>query len=227
MRRRPIGQILVEKNEISEAELAAALAEQERTGLRLGQILIETGRISWLALARAIAEQVLDIEAPTVPAAEPPAEAVPTPPPAAAQPAASPAPPAPAPAPAPVPPAAPPVLATFVPARAPEPAPAPPVAAPEPPPPALTPAPPPAAPAPAPPPAVPAHAPPPAAAEPVLIHDPENRLHSVEALLKERQRAFIELVTTTETLRMKVARLEEIIEERDRELTRLRVLRAS
>src|SRR5580765_1736445 len=209
MRRRPIGQILVEKNEISEAELAAALAEQERTGLRLGQILIETGRISWLALARAIAEQVLDIEAPAGPAAEPPAEAVPSPPPAAEQPAAAPAPPAPAPAPAPAPPAAAPVLATFVPVRAPEPAPAPPVAAPEPPPPAAAPA------------------PPPAAAEPILIHDPELKLHSVEALLKERQRAFIELVTTTETLRMKVARLEEIIEERDRELTRLRVLRAS
>jgi hypothetical protein len=205
MRRRPIGQILVEKNEISEAELAAALAEQERTGLRLGQILIETGRISWLALARAIAEQVLDIEAPTAPAAEPPA--VPSPPPAAEQPAVAPTPPAPAPA--PVPPAAAPVLATFVPVRAPEPAPAPPVAAPELPPPA------------------PSSAPPPAAAEPVLIHDPEIKLHSVEALLKERQRAFIELVTTTETLRMKVARLEEIIEERDRELTRLRVLRAS
>jgi hypothetical protein len=207
MRRRPIGQILVEKNEISEAELAAALAEQERTGLRLGQILIETGRISWLALARAIAEQVLDIEAPAAPAAEPPAEAVPSAPPAAEQPAAPPAPPPPA----PEPPAAAPVLATFVPARPPEPAPAPPVAVPEP-----------LAPAPA-----PAPIQPPAAAEPVLIHDPENRLHSVEALLKERQRAFIELVTTTETLRMKVARLEEIIEERDRELTRLRVLRAS
>ena len=207
MRRRPIGQILVEKNEISEAELAAALAEQERTGLRLGQILIETGRISWLALARAIAEQVLDIEAPAGPAAEPPAEAVPSPPPAAEQPVAPPAPPAPA----PVPPAAAPVLATFVPARASEPVPAPPVAAPEPMPPAP----------------VPTPVPPPAAAEPVLIHDPEMKLHSVEALLKERQRAFIELVTTTETLRMKVARLEEIIEERDRELTRLRVLRAS
>jgi len=207
MRRRPIGQILVEKNEISEAELAAALAEQERTGLRLGQILIDTGRISWLALARAIAEQVLDIEAPAAPAAEPPAEAVPSAPPAAEQPAAPPAPPPPA----PEPPAAAPVLATFVPARPPEPAPAPPVAVPEP-----------LAPAPA-----PAPIQPPAAAEPVLIHDPENRLHSVEALLKERQRAFIELVTTTETLRMKVARLEEIIEERDRELTRLRVLRAS
>jgi len=211
MRRRPIGQILVEKNEISEAELAAALAEQERTGLRLGQILIETGRISWLALARAIAEQVLDIEAPEGPAAEPPAEAVPAPPPAAEQPVAPPAQAAPPPAPAP--PAAAPVLATFTPVRAPDPAPAPaaPLAAPEPP-----------APAPAP---VPAPAPP--AAEPFLIHDPEIKLHSVEALLKERQRAFIELVTTTETLRMKVARLEEIIEERDRELTRLRVLRAS
>ena len=44
---------------------------------------------------------------------------------------------------------------------------------------------------------------------------------------RERQRAFIELVTTTETLRMKIARLEEILEERDRELTRLRVARAS
>ena len=108
--------------------------------------------------------------------------------------------------------------------RAWESAPAPPVAVPEPPapaaPPVAVPEPPPAAP-------VPAPVLPPAAAEPVLIHDPENRLHSVEALLKERQRAFMELVTTTETLRMKVARLEEIIEERDRELTRLRVLRAS
>jgi hypothetical protein len=217
MRRRPIGQILVEKNEISEAELAAALAEQERTGLRLGQILIETGRISWLALARAIAEQVLDIEAPAGPAAEPSAEPVPSPPPAAEQPAAPPAQPPTAPQP---PAAATPVLATFVPVRAPEPAPAPPVAAPEP-----APAPPVAAPEPPPPAPVPA--PPPLAAESVLIHDPEIKLHSVEALLKERQRAFIELVTTTETLRMKVARLEEIIEERDRELTRLRVLRAS
>jgi hypothetical protein len=220
MRRRPIGQILVEKNEISEAELAAALAEQERTGLRLGQILIETGRISWLALARAIAEQVLDIEAPVAPAAEPPAEAVPSPPPATEQPAA----PLPPPPPAPVPPAAAPVLATFVPARPPESAPAPPVAVPEPPAPAAPPVAAPELPPPAP---VSAPVPPPAAAEPVLIHDPENRLHSVEALLKERQRAFIELVTITETLRMKVARLEEIIDERDRELTRLRVLRAS
>jgi len=59
------------------------------------------------------------------------------------------------------------------------------------------------------------------------IMSSDERLLSIEALLKERQRAFIELVTTAETLRMKVARLEEILDERDRELTRLRVLRAS
>ena len=185
MRKRPIGQILVEKNEISEAELAAALAEQERTGLRLGQILIETGRISWLALARAIAEQVLDIEeVPPQPTASPA-----TPPP--------PAPPPPGPAPAAV------VAwsAAPAPAAAPPPVPAP-VAA-------------------------PVAVAPPAPVAPNLIQDPEIKLHSVEVLLKERQRAFIELVTTTETLRMKVAHLEEIIDERDRELTKLRVMRAS
>jgi hypothetical protein len=206
MRKRPIGQILVEKNEISEAELAAALAEQERTGLRLGQILIETGRISWLALARAIAEQVLDIEEvqpePTVPPAAP----------AAAAPAASaPRPPVPAP-----PPAAEVAWSTAqLPVASPPPLPAPaPVVA--------------AAPAPAP---APVETPAPIAAPtpvaPELIHDPEIKLHSVEALLRERQRAFIELVTTTETLRMKVAHLEEIIDERDRELTKLRIMRAS
>jgi hypothetical protein len=194
MRKRPIGQILVEKNEISEAELAAALAEQERTGLRLGQILIETGRISWLALARAIAEQVLDIQD---------VEPAPTAPPVAAPPAA----------------AQPPVPTTVA-------APAPAVFAP--PPTFVVPAPVPVAPAPMP--VTPAPAPVAAAPAPVapqLIHDPEIKLHSVEALLKERQRAFIELVTTTETLRMKVAHLEEIIDERDRELTKLRVSRAS
>jgi len=185
MRKRPIGQILVEKNEISEAELAAALAEQERTGLRLGQILIETGRISWLALARAIAEQVLDIQdVEPAPAAQPPAV------PPAAAPAAA----------VPPPVALPPIPTPFVP-------------------------PPPTFPVPVPV-AVPV-APPPARVAPELIHDPEIKLHSVEALLKERQRAFIELVTTTETLRMKVAHLEEIIDERDRELTKLRVARAA
>jgi hypothetical protein len=198
MRKRPIGQILVEKNEISEAELAAALAEQERTGLRLGQILIETGRISWLALARAIAEQVLDIQEVEPAPTAPPAAA----PPPVATPMVAPAPAIFAPPPTvdlPVPiPVAPPAPPTFAPA--------------------------PVAPAPV---AVAPVAPAPAPVAPQLIHDPEIKLHSVEALLKERQRAFIELVTTTETLRMKVAHLEEIIEERDRELTKLRVSRAS
>jgi hypothetical protein len=196
MRRRPIGQILVEKGEISPAELQAALDEQERTGLKLGQILIETGRISWLALARAIAEQVLDIEGADAPDANGSQPQTPPPAPVREQ----------APAPG-LPP-----LPTFTPVARPAQAtqPAQPLQA------APTPV-----PVPAP---VPVLAPQPAA--PDLLHDPEIKLHSVEALLKERQRAFIELVTTTETLRMKVARLEEIIDERDRELTKLRVLRA-
>jgi hypothetical protein len=196
MRKRPIGQILVEKNEISEAELAAALAEQERTGLRLGQILIETGRISWLALARAIAEQVLDIED---------AQPEPTAPPAAPA-AAAPPPPAPTPGPVAAPPPAPAEVVAWsaVPTLADPPPPPTPVVEAAPPPPPV-----------------------PVPVAPELIRDPEIKLHSVEALLKERQRAFIELVTTTETLRMKVAHLEEIIDERDRELTKLRVMRAS
>jgi hypothetical protein len=198
MRKRPIGQILVEKNEISEAELAAALAEQERTGLRLGQILIETGRISWLALARAIAEQVLDIQE---------VEPAPTAPPAAAP-----------------PPVATPVVAPAPAVFAPAPTVALPVPVPVAPPAPITFAPAPVASAPV---ATAPVAPVPTPVAPQLIHDPEIKLHSVEALLKERQRAFIELVTTTETLRMKVAHLEEIIEERDRELTKLRVSRAS
>jgi hypothetical protein len=206
MRRRPIGQILIEKHEISEADLKAALVEQERSGRRLGEILIEQGRTSWLALARAIAEQVLDIQSqppepePVVPApAEDPVALVRS---MAEQVANTPSPPERRPI-APAPPqdsalarAMAEQVANFAPA-------------------VVTPAP---APAPAP-------APQPAAPDP--LEDPELRLHSVEALLRERQRAFIELVTTTETLRMKVTRLEEILEERDRELARLRVLRAS
>ncbi|HEX9380370.1 MAG TPA: hypothetical protein VF891_02645 [Gaiellaceae bacterium] len=207
MRRRPIGQILVEKEAITEEQLAAALEEQERSGRRLGEILIEQGRTSWLALARALAEQVLDIQ--TQPAEDPReaksshdavelvremAERVANLPPVPD--------PLPPPQPKPVAPTAPedperelaravaeqvanlesPVAAQTRLLR-------------------LTPAP--------------------------RLDDPEEKLHSIEALLKERQRAFIELFTTAETLRMKVARLEEILDERDRELTRLRVLRAS
>jgi hypothetical protein len=208
MRRRPIGQILVEKGEISEVDLEAALAEQERSGRRLGEILIEQGRTSWLALARAIAEQVLDIQS---------ASAEPEPDPEPAQDAVSMVrdlaervanlPPVPDPLP---PPDAERELARAVAEQ---------VANLDTPHPQqdthllhLTPT----------PPAVPEL---PAPQQAIMSSD--EKLLSIEALLKERQRAFIELVTTAETLRMKVARLEEILDERDRELTRLRVLRAS
>jgi len=211
MRRRPIGQILVEKGEISEDDLQAALDEQERSGRRLGEILIEQGRTSWLALARAIAEQVLDIQNAN---AQPAQESEPEP--------------EPEPAPDPV---------KMVRELAERVASLPPVPDPLPPPSPerelaravaeqvanLD------TPVPAPPPQeetkllhlTPRVAPPP---EPVMSSD--EKLLSIEALLKERQRAFIEMVTTAETLRMKVARLEEILDERDRELAKLRIARA-
>jgi hypothetical protein len=210
MRRRPIGQILVEKGEISEVDLEAALAEQERSGRRLGEILIEQGRTSWLALARAIAEQVLDIQnSPAVPEPAPEPEAEPSPDPVKmvrelAERVAS-LPPVPDPLPPPPEPErelaralAEQVANLDTPTAPQEPetrllhlTPAPKVVAPP---------------------------------EPIMSAD--EKMLSIEALLKERQRAFIEMVTTTETLRMKVARLEEILEERDRELARLRIARA-
>jgi hypothetical protein len=209
MRRRPIGQILVEKGEISEVDLEAALAEQERSGRRLGEILIEQGRTSWLALARAIAEQVLDIqqanreEEPTpTPAPEPVSDPVKMVRELAERVASLPPVPDPLPPPMPDPEHE---LARAVAeqvANLDTPAPQPPEA------PLLhlTPAPKPALPAP--------------------LMSSDEKLLSIEALLKERQRAFIEMVTTAETLRMKVARLEEILDERDRELAKLRIARA-
>ncbi|MFL5943820.1 MAG: hypothetical protein ACJ74C_00060 [Gaiellaceae bacterium] len=206
----------MEKGEISEADLQAALDEQERSGRRLGEILIEQGRTSWLALARAIAEQVLDIQN-TQPSAEPEPLAGPDPVKmvrelaervASLPPVPDPLPPpdlAPAPAPAPVPdPER--ELARAVAeqmANLDTPAPAPPAQETK----LLH--------------LTPRVAPPP---EPIMSSD--EKLLSIEALLKERQRAFIEMVTTTETLRMKVARLEEILDERDRELAKLRIARA-
>jgi len=50
----------------------------------------------------------------------------------------------------------------------------------------------------------------------------ENRLQTVETMLKERQRAFLELVSTTETLRRSVAKLQEQIALKDEEISRLR-----
>jgi hypothetical protein len=224
MRRRPIGQILVEKGEISEVDLQAALEEQQRSGRRLGEILIEQGRTSWLALARAIAEQLLDYQN-----EEPPPE------------------PQPAPESKPDPVAMVRELAERVANLPPVPDPLPPpeiASAPEP---VLAPVEAPAddperelaravaeqvanldSPKPA------AEAETEAEDRHVLrltptphASDPDQRLLQIEKLLKERQRAFMELVTTAETLRTKIARLEEMVEERDRELSRLRVVRAS
>jgi hypothetical protein len=205
MRRRPIGQILVEKGEISEVDLEAALAEQERSGRRLGEILIEQGRTSWLALARAIAEQVLDIQqasrerepAPQPEAAPDPVKMVRE----LAERVAS-LPPVPDPLPPPMPDPEH-ELARAVAEQVAN------LDTPAPQPPEtrllhLTPAPKPPAP----------------------LMSSDEKLLSIEALLKERQRAFIEMVTTAETLRMKVARLEEILDERDRELAKLRIARA-
>jgi hypothetical protein len=201
MRRRPIGQILVEKGEISEVDLEAALQEQERSGRRLGEILIEQGRTSWLALARAIAEQVLDIQnanAEPEPEPEPAPDAVKMVRELAERVANLP------PVPEPLPPPDPErELARAVAEQVAN---------------LDTPAPPQET-------RLLHLTPTPAPTPPVVSND--EKLLSIEALLKERQRAFIELVTTAETLRMKVARLEEILDERDRELTRLRVLRAS
>ena len=62
----------------------------------------------------------------------------------------------------------------------------------------------------------------PSVAEAVGTQDPEAKLRAVESLLRERQRAFIELVTTTETLRRRVSDLEGTINERDVEIANLR-----
>jgi hypothetical protein len=200
MRRRPIGQILVEKQAITEEDLAAALAEQEQSGRRLGEILIEQGRTSWLALARAMAEQVLDIQ--TAPS-EPEPEEKPSPDPV-----------------------------ELVREMAEKVANLPPV------------------PDPLPPPQVddPERELARAMAEQVAkldtpavtqthllrltpagsnLQDPETKLQTIEVLLKERQRAFIELLTTAENLRSRVARLEDELADQTRELARLRVIRSA
>jgi hypothetical protein len=62
----------------------------------------------------------------------------------------------------------------------------------------------------------------PSVAEAVGTQDPEAKLRAVESLLRERQRAFIELVTTTETLRRRVSDLEGTINERNVEISQLR-----
>jgi hypothetical protein len=211
MRRRPIGQILVEKQAITEEDLAAALAEQERSGRRLGEILIQQGRTSWLALARAMAEQVLDIQNPPA-GPEPEEKASPDPVEQvrelAEKLASLPA----VPDPLPPPEMAPARVVAAVPAEDPERE----LAR--------------------------------AVAEQVagldapvveqthllrltptknLQGDPQTKLETIEAMLRERQRAFIELLTTAENLRSRVGRLEDELAERTRELARLRVTRSA
>ena len=62
----------------------------------------------------------------------------------------------------------------------------------------------------------------PSVAEAVGAEDPESKLRAVESLLRERQRAFIELVTTTETLRRRVSDLEDTLNECNVELAQLK-----
>ena len=52
--------------------------------------------------------------------------------------------------------------------------------------------------------------------------DGQRRLVDVEALLKERQKAFLELVTVTETLRSTIEKLRNDLVRRDEEIARLR-----
>jgi hypothetical protein len=59
---------------------------------------------------------------------------------------------------------------------------------------------------------------------PAASSEPQSlaKLETVEALLKERQRAFLELVSTAETLRRKVAKLETELLQRNAEIVRLK-----
>lgn len=54
---RPLGELLVSKNLVTEEEVEAALAEQSESGRLLGAILVERGYVSGPALAVALAEQ--------------------------------------------------------------------------------------------------------------------------------------------------------------------------
>jgi hypothetical protein len=71
-----------------------------------------------------------------------------------------------------------------------------------------------------------AAAPPPVSAIPevtrVDVHT-GDRLETLETMLRERQRAFLELVSSTETLRRTVAKLQDQLAEKDAEIARLRV----
>jgi hypothetical protein len=57
---RRLGEVLIAEGSITEEQLAAAIAEQERTGERLGEILLARRSVSRLNLANAFAEQHAD-----------------------------------------------------------------------------------------------------------------------------------------------------------------------
>ena len=57
------------------------------------------------------------------------------------------------------------------------------------------------------------------------MNDAASRLETVEAMLKERQRAFLELVSVTERLRATVAKLQDEVDERNAEIMKLRTNR--
>jgi hypothetical protein len=204
---RPIGAVLVESGAITQAQLDDALADQRVSGKRLGEILIDSGAITWLALAHAIAEQAQDVDQRDEPADEVEqaehaeyAEQI-----EHSEP-----------------------VATVDTVESVEHDPVEqwePVAAavetpvePEPAAPALEPV---------------LHSEPPVSAAPtaevtpIENTPPDSRLQTVEAMLKERQRAFLELVSTTETLRRTVARLKDELAARDTEIAKLRAAAAA
>ncbi len=128
---RPIGEILVNRGEISRERLESALAEQRQSGRRLGEILVLAGDISWLALAQAIAVQADALDEVGASTSE-------------------------------------------------------------------------------------------EAPHDVSSNDPKEKLETVEALLRDRQRAFLELVGTADALRRRVTHLEQKLAERDAEIARLK-----
>ena len=76
-----------------------------------------------------------------------------------------------------------------------------------------------------PPPPVSVPVPPPLPREPVMsVSEVSAGRPDIEIMLMERQRAFLELVAVTETLRSTVTRLQDELAQRDAEITRLRAV---
>ena len=69
---RKLGEVLIAEGAITEDQLAAAIAEQDRSGKRLGEILLARRTVSRLDLANAFAEQHADARRPSP--AQPPVD---------------------------------------------------------------------------------------------------------------------------------------------------------